>query len=280
MRRWWLVIALLLSLGLNLGIFAALVARRAGPPDRDRPRPEERAGMGNPGANPLPRLPRLADRLGLEGEKRRRFLDLQWKLFEESSRLRLQLGEVHREIKREMIRDEPDGQQIERLLQESARVYLNLERSLTRNILSTRELLDDREERQYLALIGRIGIPLSPGDGPEAGGPRERRGPGPEGEGPGPDDRPRLDNRFEQREQQLQQREERLRLREERMREIQERFRNGQGRPGRMMQPPPYGGRRRPPGPGRERFPIEEQGPPPPPEEEPPPGTAGVPPAF
>jgi Heavy-metal resistance len=270
MRRWWLVIALLLSLGLNLGIFAALAARRAGPPDRDRPRPEERAGMANPGGNPLPRLPRLADRLGLEGEKRRRFLDLQWKLFEESSRLRLQLGEVHREIKREMVRDEPDPQQIERLLQESARVYLNLERSLTRNILSTRQLLDDKEEREYLALIGRIGIPMSPGDGPEGAGPREPRGPGPEGEGPegppGPDDRPRPENRFEQREQRLQQWEERLRQREERMRENQERFRNGEGRPRRMMQP--FGGRRRP-GPGRERFPIEEQGPPP--GEEPPP---------
>lgn len=261
MRRWWLVIALLLSLGLNLGIFAALVARRAAPPDRNRP--EERAGMAYPGANPLPRLPRLADRLGLEGEKRRHFLELQWKLFEESSRLRLQLGEVHREIKREMIREAPDPQQIERLLQESARVYLNLERSLTRNILATRELLDDKEERQYLALIGRIGIPLSPDGGADAApGPRNpRRG----ADGPGPDDR-RLEERF----QQLQQREERLRLREEKMREIQERFRNGQGRPGRMMQQPPYGGRRRAPGPGRERFPIEEQGPPP--GEEPPPG--------
>jgi len=260
MRRWWLVIALLLSLGLNLGIFAALVARRAAPPDRNRPRPEVPAGMANPGGNPLPRLPRLADRMGLEGEKRRRFLDLQWKLFEESSRFRLQLGEIHREIKREMIRDEPDRQRIERLLQESSRVYLDLERSLTRNILATREILDDQEERQYLALIGRIGIPLSPGGGTDtAPVPRNpQRG----ADGPGPDGR-----RLEQREQQLQQREERLRLREERMREIQEQFRNGEGRPRRMMQPPPYGGRRRPPGPGRQRFPIEEQTPPP--EEEP-----------
>ena len=255
MRRWWLVIALLLSLGLNLGIFAALAARRAAV---DRPRPERQA-MAEPGGNPLPRLPRLADRLGLEGEERRRFLELQWKLFEESSRLRLQLGEVHREIKREMVREEPDRRRIESLLQESAKVYLNLERSLTRNILATRELLDDGQEEEYLALIGRIGIPLSPGAGPGiAPGVRQQRGPRQEAVRPRPDERPRADERLEQREQRLQQWEERLRQREERMREVQERLRNGEGRPRRMG--PPFGGRRQP---GRERFPIEEEAPPP-----------------
>lgn len=267
MKRWWLVIALLLSLGLNLGVFAALVARRAARPDR--PRPDAGAAMTNPGGNPIPRLPRLADRLALEGEERRRFLELQWKLFEESSRLRLQLGEVHREVKREMVRDQPDRQRIERLLQESSRVYLNLERSLARNILATRELLGEEEERQYLALIGRIGIPMSPGAGPDvAPGPRQRPNPRPEADGPGPDGRPRLDERLQQREQRLQQWEERLRLREERMREIQERRREmpqERGFPQRQRRPP-----------FRDRFPIEEEAPPPgekpPPGEEPPPG--------
>jgi hypothetical protein len=254
-KRWWLIIALLLSVGLNLGIFAVIAARRAA---ADRPRPE-RSEMAEPGGNPLPRLPRLADRLGVEGEERRRFLELQWKLFEESSRLRLQLGEVHREIKREMVREEPDRQRIESLLQESAKVYLNLERSLARNILATRELLDDGQERQYLALIGRIGIPLSPGAGPGiAPDARQQRGPREETARPRPDDRPLADDRFQQREQRLQQWEERLRQREERMREVQERLRNGEGRPRRMG--PPFGGRRQP---GRERFPIEEEGPPP-----------------
>lgn len=160
MRRWWLVIALLLSVGLNLGIFAAVLARRAG---ADRPRPA-RAAVAEPGGNLLPRLPRLADRLGLEGEKRRRFLDIQWALFTENSRLRLRLSEVHREIKREMIRREPDRQRIERLLQESSRIYLELERSLVRNILATRDLLDEREERRYLEMIRRIR--MGPGAGP------------------------------------------------------------------------------------------------------------------
>ena len=92
MRRWWLVIALLLSVGLNLGIFFALAARRHLAPERRAARPE----LVQPANDPLPRLPQLADRLGLEAEERRRFLDIQWNLYQETSRLRLQLGEVHR----------------------------------------------------------------------------------------------------------------------------------------------------------------------------------------
>jgi heavy-metal resistance protein len=157
MRRWWLVIALLLSVGLNVGILAAIAARRAAepPPAMDRgPRPE----MANPGGDPLPKLPRLADHLGLEGEERRKFLDIQWNLYQETSRLRLQLGEVHREIRRELTRPEPDRGQLDRLLNESARIYLALERSLIKNVLATRELLDSEQERQYMALIGRLRI--------------------------------------------------------------------------------------------------------------------------
>ncbi len=120
MKRWWLVIVLLLSVGLNLGILAAIAARRAqpGPGPRD-PRPAEAL---NPVADPLPRLPRLADRLGLEGEERRRFIDIQWELFQKTGRLRLRRGEVHRELKRELTRGEPDRQRVDQLLRESARI--------------------------------------------------------------------------------------------------------------------------------------------------------------
>src|SRR5215210_2496389 len=56
--------------------------------------------MSNPANDPLPRLPRFADRLGLEGEERRKFLDIQWSLFQETSRLRLRMGEVHPDPRR------------------------------------------------------------------------------------------------------------------------------------------------------------------------------------
>jgi hypothetical protein len=211
MRYWWLIIALLLSIGLNVGILATIAARKGDP--TSEPRGPNLPPIANPGKDPLPLLPRLADRLGLEGEERRKFLDLQWNLYQETSRHRLQLGEVHREIRRELTRSEPDRQQVDKLLSESARIYLALERSLVSNVLATRELLDPEQEKQYMVLIGRLRIAgpatglSGPGPGPGADRPalQQRR------EGPGNEEMRRLmEERMEQR-----------RLRQERM---QERF--------------------------------------------------------
>jgi len=175
-RRWWLVISLLLSVGLNLGILAAIAARKAQPRDRDRePRPGPE--MANPAADPLPRLPRLADRLGLEGEERRKFIDLQWNLFQQMTRLRLQMGEVHRELKRELTREEPDRQRVDALLKESAEIYGSLEKTLVDNVLATRELLGPDKEEEYLRLVGRLRVP-NPGGGLGFQG---DQGPGPQG---------------------------------------------------------------------------------------------------
>jgi len=206
MRRWWLIIALLLSVGLNLGILVAIGARLATRPRPPAPRPERQEG--NPQGDPVQRIARLADRLKLEGEDRRKFVDLQWTLFQDTTRLRLQLAEVHRELRRGLARGDADRQRIDGLLAESSRLYLALERALVDNVYATRELLGPEKEREYLKMIGRMRVP-SPGPGianPAAGPPprrpvldrfRERRrerleeregeGPPPEGEeGPPP----------------------------------------------------------------------------------------------
>ncbi|MBW8874630.1 MAG: periplasmic heavy metal sensor [Acidobacteria bacterium] len=164
MKRWWLVIALLLSVGLNVGILAAITVRRMNPAARPA-----KAQAANPAADPLPRLPQLANRLGLEGEERRKFLDIQWNLYQETSHLRLQLGEVHRHLRHELIQSPPDRAQVDRLLEESSRIYLALEKSLVGNILATRDLLGPEKEKQYLRLIGQLRIPNPGGFGPNAG---------------------------------------------------------------------------------------------------------------
>lgn len=175
MRRWWLVIFLLLSVGLNVGILAAVAARRLGPGGPGAKQP----GAGNQAADPLPRLPQLANRLGLEGEERRKFLDIQWNLYQETSHLRLQLGETHRNLRHALIQPQVDRARVDSLLEESSRTYLALEKSLVGNILATRELLGPEKEKQYLRLIGQLRIPNPGGFGPNAGfggGPKQRPG--------------------------------------------------------------------------------------------------------
>ena len=152
MRRWWIVIALLLSLGVNLGLVAAVAARRMAA------RPKVEAGPEQGGA-PLPRFRRLADHLGLEGEQRRRFLDLQRQLFEETLRVRMRQAETHREVRRELVSPEPDRDRIDELLQQASRDFLTLEQALARNILATREILDPDQQEEYLRVVSRMRPP-------------------------------------------------------------------------------------------------------------------------
>lgn len=204
MRRWWVVIALLLSLGVNLGLVAAVATRRIAarqdrPPDGPRPGP----GPQDLEGEPLPRFRRMADHLGLEGQERRRFLDLQRQLFEETLRVRMRQAETQREVRRELVSREPDRERINTLLQQSARDFLTLEQALAKNIVATRSILSPDQEEEYLRFIARMRPPGMGGFGPpqqqpprrrlppmrDGRFPRDRRefpeeGPPPEGEGP------------------------------------------------------------------------------------------------
>ncbi len=182
MRRWWLVIALLLSLGLNVGILAAVGARRALLMAKPNAARLQQGGNGNGAGNanntdPVPRLTRLANRLSLEGDQRRKFLDIQWNLYQETARLRLQLNEVHRDLRRELTHPNPDRQRVEGLLNDSSRIYLALERSLVNNVFATRDLLGPEKEADYLKIVGSLRVP-NPGIGlnPTAAAPQKRQG--------------------------------------------------------------------------------------------------------
>jgi len=164
-RRWGLALALLLSVGVNIGILATLAVRRGGALNRpDRPHPEKPGPMAE---EPPLRATRLADRLGLEGEQRRRFLRLQGRFFAETVRLRTEQAEVFRELRRELAAPEPDRQKIEELTRASARAHLALQQAMVKNVTATREILDPDQERLFLDIVSR----LPP---PGLGGPQQR----------------------------------------------------------------------------------------------------------
>jgi hypothetical protein len=188
-KRWWIVIALLLSLGVNVGLLASVAVRRMSPPqaalpagagpgpEGRQPGPEGPARPGaapegpeGPPANNPARLVRLADHLGLEGETRRRFLEVQWRFFERTARLRFRQGEVHRELRRTISRGEPDRRRIDALLDESARLFRGLEEALVESVVESRAILPPQEEREYLRLVGRLrrqGPPALEGQRPQ-----------------------------------------------------------------------------------------------------------------
>jgi Spy/CpxP family protein refolding chaperone len=147
-KRWWLVLALLLSLGVNLGILAVLVLHRLRPPPPPPemlPAPVLEAGVE-----------RLADRLGLTGDPRQRFVELQRGFFETTRRERQRMVELHQELRAELTSGDPDRQRVEAILGELGQGYSAVEGALARLILDSREVLDPRQQRQYLIFLSRL----------------------------------------------------------------------------------------------------------------------------
>ncbi len=147
MRRWWLVIALLLSIGMNVGLLAAMVLNGPGASGRQQAALRPAA----PG-----RLQQLANRLGLRGEMRRGFVERQRQFFAETAGPRARLPQLRRQVRAELTGPRPDRAEIDRLLRESAGLYLQLERSVVANVLDSRAVLGPAEERRYVELIGRL----------------------------------------------------------------------------------------------------------------------------
>ena len=162
MRRWGLAIALLLSLGMNVGILAMLWTGKArGRPWMERPRAEA----------PIANLERFADRLELEGETRRRFLEIQRRFFETTREERRRLQGLRAELRRALTARDPDRAAVDRILAEIAAVQPKLDRALADNVLATRELLAPAQERRFLRHLAFL---LRPRAGPEL---QRRRGP-------------------------------------------------------------------------------------------------------
>lgn len=172
MRRWALLVALLLSVGLNVGILATLAVGRLTQPEvEELRRPEElRRHFGG-----------LMERLDLPEETRRPFAEAQRALVREIGEQRLEVERLRRELRRELLAEEPDRQRVEELLAGLAERSAEIERRFAERVLETRALLDPRQERLYLEFLRRMpelrGPGGPPGRGPEEGRDRARRGP-------------------------------------------------------------------------------------------------------
>jgi hypothetical protein len=122
------------------------------------------AGPPGPAGEEGPRLPaaagwrleRLADELGLEGEERERFLDLQRRMFEDGIALARERFRLQGELRRELLAAEPDRERVAALIAEIGAVFTRLEETTASGILDTRELLDPEQERRYLRVVAQI----------------------------------------------------------------------------------------------------------------------------
>ncbi len=152
MKRWWLVIVLLLSLGVNVGLLASRPWRG---PGASGERPGE-----SPAVRPADRPPRfalrMADELRLRGERRAAFLERQRLFLDETLAARERFGSLQAELRRQLIAAEPDREAVDELLEQIAAAHVELERAFVGNLLDSRELLGPERERRFLRLLQQL----------------------------------------------------------------------------------------------------------------------------
>ena len=190
MKRWWIVIALLLSVGVNLGVLAALAVDRFGPRENRRPQrpPYERFdGVRDAGD--------LARGVGMDPESTRRFRGLHQEFFESAHERRRQSMELRRELLRELTATAPDRSHIEELLEQIAGLELELEKAMVDTTLKAREMLEGEAQEHYLRFLtsrlmrvggGRPPGGFSPGSPGPPGRGRNGRRPGSSRPSPAP----------------------------------------------------------------------------------------------
>lgn len=148
MKRGWIWVALLLSVGINVGVLATLAVSRS----RIKARWEE------PQRIEERRQPfaRVANFLELEGETRERFLEIQQRLFRQTREHQESLQQLRSELRREIVDKEPDRARVDELLASIAEIHGDLDRLMVESVLATRDLLTAEQQRRYLGVLERM----------------------------------------------------------------------------------------------------------------------------
>ena len=142
--RRWLIVVLLLSLGVNIGIFSTLALRRWAPP-------------GERQATPVRGLEDLTNRLRLRGEKREEFVAVQEKLVRRAQENVRSYQQAQRQLQREIARRRPDRLRIEGIIARIEELHGERHRMVVRAMLQSRKVLDRRQQRIYRQFLGRLG---------------------------------------------------------------------------------------------------------------------------
>jgi len=114
---------------------------------------------------------RLAERLGLDDERREPFVSALRRMSAEVGDARREIRNVRDEMRREIGAETPDRARIDDLLGELADAEVRLNRAFVDGVLDARTGLDEGETRRLLALMAELGVGRGIGEprGPRAG---------------------------------------------------------------------------------------------------------------
>lgn len=161
MKRWWIVLLLLLSVGLNAGLLAQ---RRHEKREREarieerQARAAERRGEREPQARPLADrlIARLVDKVGVQGENREKFIALQKDFFARTLATRERLRGSQKALRENLRSEKPDRPLADRQLAELAAAQEEIEAAFVDNYFAASALLDQDQQKRYREWIAEI----------------------------------------------------------------------------------------------------------------------------
>lgn len=160
MKRWHIVLLLLLSVGLNLGLLAQ---RGRAEPDRAAPRVEagRDAGSAERARERRERareklLERMVDKVGVAGERRERFVALHQGFFERTRDIREQQRQAERALRENLGSATPDRALAEVQLAEIAAAKKEIETAFVDNFFAATEILEPDQKARYRELVAEL----------------------------------------------------------------------------------------------------------------------------
>ncbi len=149
-QRGLLWFLLLLSIGINLGLFASRWTGRG----EERPKVATRQPVPRPGVPGA--LLRLSRELGLQGQEKEAFLALQQDFLNRLLAGREEIQTLQGNLRQQLMAKRPDREEIDRTLEALAPAYVRLESAFVDDLLSSRALLSPEQEKIYLGFMQKV----------------------------------------------------------------------------------------------------------------------------
>lgn len=158
MKRWHIVILLLLSVGLNVGLLAQRGREKAAREARAEARQEARAERTRDGRERARErlLERMVDKIGLQGEQRERFIELHRGFFERTREMREQQRRAERALRENLGSATPDRALAEVQLDEIATAKKEIEAVFVENFFDATAILDQDQKTRYRELVAEL----------------------------------------------------------------------------------------------------------------------------
>ena len=162
MKRGLLVLALVFSLGVNIGLAFQILAPGDDLPAKPQPELEPQPTDTEPlrAQNPVdrrgqrrPGMRQIVDRLGLEGERRRQFVEVKRDFFRRTTQQRQEVQALQAELAELVAQPEVDKVQMYATLERLAAAHGELERLFVEHYLATLDLLEPDEQQIYRSFI-------------------------------------------------------------------------------------------------------------------------------